>query len=97
MALDDARIRAAPLGRGGRINRFCWLRLRRPILHRRDGPGQSEVHHPDPAVGGDQDVLRLEVAVQNVGAVRLLQRPAHGQPDTHRLAGEERSLPDPLP
>ncbi len=47
-------------------------------------PGQAEVRHLQPAVGGQQDVLRLDVAVHDAGRVRGGQAVEHAGHDVQR-------------
>ena len=55
----------------------------------RQRPGQAEVGHLDPAVGGHQDVLRLDVAVHDAGGVRGREAAEHAGHDLHRRRGGE--------
>ena len=52
-----------------------------------DGPCQAEIHDHDAAGVFHHDVLRLEIAVQDAGAVRRFQRGANLLQDLHRLIG----------
>jgi hypothetical protein len=47
--------------------------------------GQAEVGEHHPAVGGEQHVLRLHVAVQHAGRVRGRQGGEHSQADPGHL------------
>ncbi len=57
-----------------------------------DGPGQTEVGDLHPAVVGDQDVLRLDVAVHVAGAVGRGQRRQHRFQDRQGLCGGQRPV-----
>ena len=52
-------------------------------------PGQAEVGHLEPAVGGDQDVLRLDVTVHDPGRVRRREPVEHPGHDLQRGRGGE--------
>ena len=56
-----------------------------------DGPGQAEVGHLDPAVVGDQHVLRLDVAVHDAGPVRGREGLEHRLQQVQRLARAHRA------
>ncbi|GAA1558000.1 hypothetical protein GCM10009678_46220 [Actinomadura kijaniata] len=56
-------------------------------------PGDAEVGQRGLAVPGDQDVLRLDVAVQHVGLVRGGQRARHLDADPQHLGDRQRALP----
>ena len=67
--------------------------------------GEAEVHHLHAARRGEEDVGRLEVAVQEPRRVRVGERPRHLGPDVHRLghghrparqAGRQRLAPQEL-
>ncbi len=67
---------------------------RRADQHPRCGQGRAvgrlgdpEVGEDDPAVGTEQDVGRLHIAVQDAGLVRSGERGQHAQSDPGRLAG----------
>jgi hypothetical protein len=59
------------------------------VTGRRQRPGQAEVGHLDPPLGGDQDVLRLDVAVHDAGRVRRRQPVEHARHDLERGRGGE--------
>jgi hypothetical protein len=54
--------------------------------------GHPEVGEQDAAVVGEQDVVRLDVAVQHAGAVHGLEPVEDGQPDAGRLVGADRPV-----
>ena len=54
---------------------------------RRLRPGQAEVGHLDPAVGGQQDVLRLDVTVHDPRGVRGREPVEHAGHDLQRRRG----------
>ena len=47
--------------------------------------GDAEVHHLDLAGVGDHDVAGLDVAVDDAGAVRVLERCEHAVDVSHRV------------
>ena len=51
------------------------------------GAGDAEVHHLHVAVGGEHDVGRLDVAVDDPGPVAVGQRVQHALGQGHRLGG----------
>ncbi len=55
-----------------------------------DGPGQAEVGDLDVAVGGDEDVLGLDVAVDDLGRVGGRQRDEHLLEQLERAVGRHR-------
>jgi hypothetical protein len=60
---------------------------------RRLRPGQAEVGHLDPAVGGQQDVLRFDVTVHDPGRVRDREPVEHpGHDLERRRRGEPAAL-----
>ena len=71
---------------GGADDRACFRHLARA------GAGDSEVHDLDAAVGRDDDVVRLDVAVDDAVAVRVVERGedlarvVDGDPDRRRAA-----------
>jgi hypothetical protein len=54
-----------------------------------DGPRQAEVGDAQPGVGPEEQVRRLDVAVDEALAVGVLERPGGLQPDDERLAGRQ--------
>jgi hypothetical protein len=57
---------------------------------RRDDEGQPEVGEPDHAEPVDQDVRRLDVAVQHAGGVRRGERVGQPDADVAHLPGRHR-------
>ena len=62
----------------------------------RDIPRQPEVEDLHPAVGGEEDVVGLEVAVDDPRPVRRRQAVGDGCADLRRLAPAERTTLEPL-
>ncbi len=60
----------------GRSQRITGQRQPRVQLH---ALGQAEIRHVGPAVRIEQDVRRLQIAVQNAPLVRIMHRPRHGR------------------
>ena len=54
--------------------------------------GDAEVHDPDPAVVGDEDVARGDVAVDHAGLVRGVQRLADVSGDAHAAGNRKRPV-----
>ena len=61
-----------------------------------DIPRQPEVEDLHPAVGGDEDVVGLEVAVDDPRPVRSRKAVGNGRADLRRLAPSHRTTHEPL-
>ena len=67
-----------------------------PASHALELFGQTEVHHSQSAVQGDDHVLRLEVPVQDAVGVSFFEGLDDGEHDAQRLLQPRRSLLHPL-
>jgi hypothetical protein len=74
---------------GGQVRDGAHEHARLGVVRARHAPGQAEVGDLDPAVLGQQHVLRLDVPVHDPGLVRRGQAGQHALDDVERLPGGE--------
>jgi hypothetical protein len=75
----------------GRADRGAGQRQRAAVRRRRQTPRDSEVHDLDPAVGIEEHVLWLEVAVDDAVAVRGVERFGELQQDLEHAGCRRRA------